>query len=145
MPLKVEQGYVLRRMIRKAIRHGKLLGIEDEFLSVLAKTTIDSCSVDYPHLKSNEENIISELVKEYKKFNNTLSKGLNRFNRIARKEKKISGKDAFLLYQSFGFPIEITKELGIENDIPVDVDGFIEEFEKDQKVSRASRTSRYAF
>ena len=142
VPLNVEQGYVLRRMIRKAIRHGKLLGIEDEFLSTLAKTTIDSYP-DYPHLKSNEVNIISELGKEYKKFNNTLSKGLNRFNRIARKEKKISGKNAFLLYQSFGFPIEITKELGIENDIPVDVDGFYEEFEKHQKVSRASATKRF--
>ena len=142
VPLNVEQGYVLRRMIRKAIRHGKLLGIENESLSTLAKTTIDSYP-DYPHLKSNEENIISELEKEYKKFNNTLSKGLNRFNRIARKEKKISGKDAFLLYQSFGFPIEITKELGIENDIPVDVEGFYEEFEKHQKVSRASATKRF--
>jgi len=142
VPLNVEQGYVLRRMIRKAIRHGKLLGIEDEFLSTLAKTTIDSYP-DYPHLKSNEVNIISELGKEYKKFNNTLSKGLNRFNRIARKEEKISGKDAFLLYQSFGFPIEITKELGIENDIPVDVEGFHEEFEKHQKVSRASATKRF--
>jgi len=142
VPLNVEQGYVLRRMIRKAIRHGKLLGIEDEFLSTLAKTTIDSYP-DYPHLKSNEVNIISELGKEYKKFNNTLSKGLNRFNRIARKEEKISGKDAFLLYQSFGFPIEITRELGIENDIPVDVEGFYEEFEKHQKVSRASATKRF--
>ena len=65
VPLNVEQGYVLRRMIRKAIRHGKLMGIEDEFLSALAKTTIESYSKDYPYLKSNEETILSELEKEY--------------------------------------------------------------------------------
>ena len=143
VPLNVEQGYVLRRMIRKAIRHGKLLGIEDEFLGVLAQTTIESYSDEYPHLKSSEKTIFSELEKEYKKFNNTLSKGVNRFNRIARNKKKIDGKDAFLLYQSFGFPIEITKELGVENDIPVDVEGFYEEFEEHQKVSRASATKRF--
>ena len=143
VPLNVEQGYVLRRMIRKAIRHGKLLGIEDEFLSALAKTTVESYSDEYPHLLSNEAITVAELEKEYKKFNNTLRKGLNRFNRIARKENKISGEDAFLLYQSFGFPIEITKELGDENDIPVDVDGFYEKFEEHQKVSRASATKRF--
>ncbi len=143
VPLNVEQGYVLRRMIRKAIRHGKLLGIEDEFLSDLAQTIIMNYVEDYPHLREHEEAIISELEKEYKKFNNTLQKGLNRFNRIANKEKKISGEDAFLLYQSFGFPIEITKELGAENDIPIDVEGFYEEFEKHQKVSRASATKRF--
>ena len=143
VPLNVEQGYVLRRMIRKAIRHGKLLGIEDEFLSVLAGVTIGSYSDDYPYLRSREDVILSELEKEFRKFNNTLRKGLNRFNRIARKENKISGEDAFLLYQSFGFPIEITKELGVENDIPVDVDGFYEKFEEHQKVSRASATKRF--
>lgn len=142
-PRNVDQGYVLRRMIRKAIRHGKLIGIKDKFLSDLAQTTIVNYVEDYPHLREHEEAIISELEKEYKKFNNTLQKGLNRFNRIARKEKKISGKNAFLLYQSFGFPIEITKELGVENDILVDVDGFYMEFEKHQKVSRASATKRF--
>jgi alanyl-tRNA synthetase len=143
VPLNVEQGYVLRRMIRKAVRHGMLLGIEVEFLSILAKTIIEKYSPDYPHLKSFEEIILTELKKEYNKFNNTLRKGLNRFNRIARNKNKISGKDAFLLYQSFGFPIEIIKELGVENNIPIDVEGFYDEFEKHQKVSRASATKRF--
>ena len=143
VPLNVEQGYVLRRVIRGAIRHGRLLGIEDEFLSELSRITIETYVEDYPHLKSNEDFIVTELEKEYKKFNNTLARGLNRFNRIARNKKKIDGKDAFLLYQSFGFPIEITKELGKENSIFVDVDGFYDEFEKHQKVSRAGADKRF--
>jgi alanyl-tRNA synthetase len=142
-PLNVEQGYVLRRVIRGAIRHGKLLGIEEEFLSVLSQIIIETYVEDYPHLKSSEDFIVTELKKEYKKFDNTLARGLNRFNRIARNKKKIDGKDAFLLYQSFGFPIEITKELGKENGIFVDVDGFYEEFEKHQKVSRAGADKRF--
>jgi len=143
VPLNVEQGYVLRRVIRGAIRHGKLIGIEEEFLSVLSQIIIETYSEDYPHLKSNEDFIVTELEKEYKRFSNTLARGLNRFNRIARIKKKIDGKDAFLLYQSFGFPIEITKELGQENDIFVDVDGFHEEFEKHQKVSRVSADKKF--
>jgi alanyl-tRNA synthetase len=143
VPLNVEQGYVLRRVIRGAIRHGKLLGIEDEFLSELSRIIIETYVEDYPHLKPNEDFIVTELKKEHRKFNNTLSRGLNRFNRIARKKKKIDGKDAFLLYQSFGFPIEITKELGKENGIFVDADGFYDEFEKHQKVSRAGADKRF--
>ncbi len=143
VPLNVEQGYVLRRVIRGAIRHGKLIGIEEEFLSVLSQIVIETYSEDYPDLKSNGDFIVTELEKEYKKFNNTLARGLNRFNRIARNKKKIDGKDAFLLYQSFGFPIEITKDLGKENGILVDVDGFRKEFEKHQKVSRAGADKRF--
>ena len=143
VPRNLEQGYVLRRIIRGAIRHGKMMGIEEEFLSELAQTIIGMYAEDNPHLKSNEDLILTELKKEYKKFNNTLAKGLRRFNRIAKNKNEIDGKDAFLLYQSFGFPIEITRELGIENHIPVDVDGFDEEFQKHQKVSRASADKKF--
>jgi alanyl-tRNA synthetase len=143
VPLNVEQGYVLRRVIRGAIRHGKLLGIEEEFLSAMSRIIIGIYAEDYPHLKSNEEFIVSELEKEHKKFSNTLARGLRRFNRIARNNEKIDGKDAFLLYQSFGFPIEITRELGEENGIYVDVDGFYEEFEKHQKVSKSGADKRF--
>ena len=127
------------------------MGVEEEFLSALAKTVIEYyCGSQnrqyvegYLNLKSNEDFIVSELQKEYKKFKNTLSKGLNRFNRIAKKKGKIDGTDAFLLYQSFGFPIEIIKELGEENDIPVDLEGFDTEFEKHQDVSRLGATKRF--
>jgi alanyl-tRNA synthetase len=143
VPLNVEQGYVLRRLIRGAIRHGKLLGIEEEFLSQLSQIIVDMYAEDYPNLKSSQDFIADELRKEYNKFNNTLARGLNRFNRMAKSRNKIDGKDAFLLYQSFGFPIEITRELGRENGIEVDVEGFYEEFERHQQVSKAGADKRF--
>ena len=143
VPRNIEQGYVLRRIIRGAIRHGRLMGIEREFLTALSKAVIGMYEADNPHLRKNEEIILDELRKESKKFNNTLVKGLRRFNRIAGKKKEIDAKDAFLLYQSFGFPIEITAEIGEENGIPVDVSGFEEEMKKHQKVSSASADKKF--
>jgi alanyl-tRNA synthetase len=143
VPKNVEQGYVLRRLIRRAIRHGKLLGIEIEFLSFLSKIIIDLYSKDYPHLKPKADFIESELNKEYNKFKNTLSRGLIKFEKISKDKKKIDGKDAFLLYQSYGFPLEITKELGKENNIPVDEDGFHEEFQKHQRLSREGADKKF--
>ncbi len=143
VPRNIEQGYVLRRIIRGAIRHGRLMGIEREFLTGLSQTVIGMYEEDNPHLRKNEEFILDELRKESKKFNNTLVKGLRRFNRIADKKNAIDAKDAFLLYQSFGFPIEITAEIGEENGIPVDVAGFEEEMKKHQKVSSASADKKF--
>jgi alanyl-tRNA synthetase len=143
VPRNIEQGYVLRRIIRGAIRHGRLMGIEKEFLSELSQTVIGMYMADNPHLKANEEFILEELRKESNKFNNTLEKGLRRFNRIAEEKKEIDAEDAFLLYQSFGFPIEITRELGIENNIPVDVEGFDVEMQEHQKVSSASAEKKF--
>ena len=143
VPRNIEQGYVLRRIIRGAIRHGRLMGIEREFLTELSQAVIGMYEADNPHLRKNEESILDELRKESKKFNNTLVKGLRRFNRIADKKKEIDAKDAFFLYQSFGFPIEITAEIGEENGIPVDVSGFEEEMKKHQKVSSASADKKF--
>ena len=143
VPRNIEQGYVLRRIIRGAIRHGRLMGIEREFLTDLSPAVIGMYEADNPHLRKNEEFILDELRKESNKFNNTLVKGLRRFNRIADKKKEIDAKDAFLLYQSFGFPIEITAEIGEENGIPVDVAGFDEEMKKHQKVSSASADKKF--
>ena len=143
VPRNIEQGYVLRRIIRGAIRHGRLMGIEREFLTELAHEVIGMYEADNQHLRKNEEFILDELRKESKKFNNTLVKGLRRFNRIANKKKEIDAKDAFFLYQSFGFPIEITAEIGEENGIPVDVSGFEDEMKKHQKVSSASADKKF--
>jgi len=104
---------------------------------------IEKNYIEYPKLKSSEEKIKSELKKEYEKFNNTLTKGLRKFYNIAKKQERINGEDAFLLYQSFGFPIEMTKEIASENNITVDINGFYEEFEKHQKVSRAGANRRF--
>jgi alanyl-tRNA synthetase len=142
-PKKVEQGYVLRRLIRRSIRHGKLLGIEKEFLSEIAKVVISINKKDYPHLEDNRNFILEELKKEDLKFRKTLAKGLRKFNEISKNVKSIDGKNAFLLFQSYGFPIEMTVELGKENNINVDVKGFEEESKKHQKISRAGSEKKF--
>jgi alanyl-tRNA synthetase len=139
----VEQGYILRRLIRRSIRHGKLLGIEKEFLSEVAKIVIDVHKKDYPYLEDNKKFILEELKKEELKFRNTLAKGLRKFKEIAAQMMEIDGKNAFLLFQSYGFPIEITKELGKENGIDVDEKGFEEEFKKHQNLSRSGAENKF--
>ncbi len=143
IPKKVEQGYILRRLIRRSIRHGKLLGIEKDFFSELSKIIIKIHSKDYSYLKENEEFILDEMKKEEMRFRNTLAKGLKKFNEIAKNLKNIDGKNAFLLFQSYGFPIEITKELGKEIGIDVDENGFQEEFKKHQKISRIGAEKKF--
>ena len=143
VPSNVDQGYILRRLIRRAIRHGKLLGIEEEFLSSLSEIVIDVHKKDYPQLKEKKEFILDELKREEQKFRKTLAKGLKKFQQIAKEKKKLSGEDAFLLFQSFGFPIEMTKELGDEIGVDVDIKGFEAEFEKHQKISRMGAEKRF--
>ncbi len=142
-PSNVDRGYVLRRLIRRAIRHGKLLGIEKEFLGELVKIVIDVYKDSYPHLEKNKEFILTELKNEELKFRNTLEKGLKKFEEIVKHVKKIDGKSAFLLFQSFGFPIEMTKELGKEMNITVDEKGFEEEFKKHQQLSRVGAEKKF--
>ena len=144
VPKNVDQGYVLRRLIRRSIRHGKLLGIEDNFLGKLLKIVIEMYSKEYPHLKENEDFIISELEKEEKKFKKTLAKGLRKFEQISKDRKVIDAENAFLLFQSYGFPIEMTVEMGKERGIDVDVNGFQEEFKKHQEISRAGSEKKFS-
>lgn len=143
IPSNVDQGYVLRKLIRRSIRYGKLLGIEAEFLTSLSKMVIAIYERSYPELKRKEEFILSEITKEDSKFRNTLERGLKKFEQIAKQKNVIDGKDAFLLFQSFGFPIEMTKELAKEHDIPVDEKGFEEEFRKHQKISRVGAERKF--
>ncbi len=143
VPKNVEHGYILRRLIRRSIRHGKLLGIEKEFLTELAKIVIDIHKKDYPHLEENKDFILEELRKEDLKFRNTLAKGLRKFDQIAKDKKEIDGKSAFLLFQSYGFPIEITKEIAKERGIIVDEKGFEEEFKEHQKISRVGAEKKF--
>jgi len=143
IPSNVDRGYILRRLIRRAIRHGKLIGIEKEFLGDLVKIVIDIYKSDYPHLEKNKEFILTELKKEELKFRNTLERGLKKFEEIIKHVKKIDGKNAFLLFQSFGFPIEMTKELGKEKGIEVDEKDFEEEFEKHQQISRVGAEKKF--
>ena len=142
VPSNKDQGYILRRLIRRAIRHGKLLGIEHNFTKEVAEVIIKINERDYPILGKNREFILTELGKEEEKFRKTLEKGLNQFKKFA-KEGQLSGKDAFLLFQSYGFPIELTKELCKEHNIVVDEKGFYEEFKRHQEISRAGSEKKF--
>jgi alanyl-tRNA synthetase len=140
VPSNLEQGYVLRRLLRLAIRRGKLLGIENGFTSKIARAVIDTYKKEYPALDKNSSFIISEIDKEEKKFEKTLEKGMRVFEKISG--KKISGKNAFLLFQSYGFPIEMTEELASEKG--VDVKGYYKELEKHQELSRTATKGKFS-
>jgi len=142
IPSNLDQGYILRRFIRRSIRHGKLLGIKSDLCIPLAKEVIKIYKEDYPELKQKEKFIIDELLKEEERFRETLEKGLKEFEKIAAKEN-ISGKDAFLLFQSYGFPFEITRELASEKRIKVDEKGFDKAFKKHQEISRKGAEQRF--
>jgi len=137
-PSNLDRGYVLRRLIRRAIRFGRLIGIETDFLTELADIVITLNESDYPLLREKKASIFDELSKEEAKFKKTLEKGLRKFQRIAKKSPKIDGKNAFLLFQSFGFPFELTKELAAEIGVTVDEKEFRNEYQRHQKVSSAS-------
>ena len=142
VPSNLDQGYILRRFIRRSVRHGKLLGIEKEFIIELAQMVIDLHKDHYKELGKNKDFILKELKKEDEKFRATLEKGLRKFGSMAN-DKKISGKEAFLLFQSYGFPLEMTEELANEKGIKVDKKGFEEEFKKHQKLSRTGAEKRF--
>ena len=137
-PSNIDRGYVLRRLIRRTIRFGRLIGIDKDFLIELADIVIRLNESDYPLLSEKKDSIFAELSKEEVKFKRTLEKGLRKFRRIAENSPRIDGKNAFLLFQSFGFPIELTKELADEIGIEVDEVEFKKEYERHQKVSSAS-------
>ncbi|MEK6974011.1 MAG: alanine--tRNA ligase [Nanoarchaeota archaeon] len=136
-PSNIERGYVLRRLIRRAIRHARLIGISDKFTSRIALTVIRIYQ-DYKDLQDNKKIILEELDKEETKFLNTLDSGIKEFSKMIKSKKELSGKDAFLLFQSHGFPIEITEELAKENKVKLDRKGFDIEFKKHQELSRTS-------
>ena len=135
-PSNIGQGYVLRRLIRRAIRYGRLLGIKENFTSKVAKVIIPLYT-DYQELPRNHKFITSELDEEEKRFNETLEKGIKKFNELS-KDELISGRDAFLLFQSFGFPIEMTQELAEEKGIEIDLEEYNDEFKRHQDLSRTS-------
>ncbi len=149
-PSNVDQGYILRRLIRRTIRNLHLLGFSQKFqheksspLIVLGEAVIENYKSDYPLLQEKKSVVLSELQKEENKFQHTLEKGLREFEQMAAKTQQISGKNAFLLFQSFGFPIEMTQELAAEKNIPVDVKGFNQEFEHHQELSRVGAEKKF--
>ena len=133
------RGYILRRLLRRMIRHGRLLGIKDYFLSKLASLGISLMQNTYPDLKNNKEQILREINIEEKRFLETLDRGeklLNDF--ICSGEKLISGSKAFELYDTYGFPLELTKEILEEKNINVDLEGFEREMEAQKERAKAA-------
>jgi len=142
IPSNTEQGYVLRRLIRRAIRYGKFLMMQNNFTKQVAEPIFEIYK-DYKHLQKNKEKIMQELEKEENRFRQTLASGLKYFNKVAKNKKQLSGKDTFLLFQSHGFPIEITKELAKEKNIKLDEREFQIELKKHQKLSRTASVGKF--
>ena len=146
-PSNVGAGYVLRRLIRRAVRHGRKLGIENTFLADLSVSIIENFKNAYPELEQNAEKIKQELTAEENKFGQTLRKGEAEFEKLLpnlakNPKKEIPGRVAFRLYDTFGFPIEITEELAAENGFTVDKVGFKEAEKKHQELSRTAEAGK---
>ncbi|AVM44437.1 alanine--tRNA ligase [Victivallaceae bacterium BBE-744-WT-12] len=148
-PGKVDQPYVLRRLIRRAIREGRKLGINDAFTSKIADAVIEEFGDVYPELRDRAAVIREELDREEKQFAVTLEKGTHEFQKLidrvpAHIEKKIiSGKNAFNLYETYGFPIELTIEMAQEKGFQVDRAGYDAAFAKHQEMSRAGAEQKF--
>jgi alanyl-tRNA synthetase len=141
-PSNTEAGYILRRLIRRAIRHLDTLGVESNTLAELAAKVIDAYQDTYSELGQKRDAILATLTAEEQKFRKTLSQGIREFEKIA-KRGHVSGHDAFILASSYGFPIEITDELAGERNIEVDIYGFQKEMDEHQAKSRTASEGRF--
>ena len=146
-PSNTDQGYILRRLIRRAIRHAKKLNIDinSNFEEEIALLIIKKYEKYYQELIENKNFVIEALKNEKIKFNRTLEKGLKEFEKIANKitDNKLNKDDAFKLYDTYGFPIELTEELARERNIEVDVTGFYEKFKAHQELSRTASAGKF--
>ena len=141
-PSNVERGYALRRIVRRAIRYGKLLNLPKNFLIPLARKVIEIYKDIYPEVRSGETDILTIIQKEGEKFEKTLNQGLKQFEKVSAKNE-ISGEEAFHLFDTYGFPLELTQELAKERDIKVDIKGFQEAFQKHREISRAGAEKKF--
>ena len=156
LPSNVERGYILRRILRRAIRYGKLLNLPENFLIPLAQKVVEIYKDIYSEVKSKETDILTAVQNEEEKFEKTLDQGLKEFNDfVLRREPRkgrvgvawdqevLYGEDAFYLYETFGFPKEIMQELCKEKNIKFDEKGFEESFKKHQEISRAGIEKKF--
>ena len=144
-PANVDQGYVLRRLIRRAVRYGMELGMPDGFTGEIAKVIIDQYKDVYPELKRNEAFVLEQLALEETRFAKTLKQGNREFEKLAQRVKdgRIDGESAFHLYDTYGFPVEMTCELAKDAGLTVDMEGFKECFKKHQATSQAGAEQRF--
>ncbi len=139
-PSNTDQGYIVRRLIRRAIRYGRQLEIKkDLWTKEIAQIVIDDYKDIYPELERNSEFVLNNLDEEESKFKKTLENGLREFNKL----KEINGKDAFNLYQTYGFPIEMTEEIAKEKSIRVDKEEFEQHLKKHQELSRTASAGKF--
>ena len=144
MPSNEGRGYVLRRLMRRAARHGRLLGIEGKFLAKLSETVIEGSKDGYPELEEKKEFIFKVLNQEEDKFNKTIDQGLSILGQLeeemkAAGEKTLSGENAFKLYDTYGFPLDLTKEILEEKGFAIDEDGFKACMEEQRTKARSAR------
>ena len=148
-PSNEGRGYVLRRLLRRAARHGRLLGIQGEFLAKLSKTVIAESHTGYPELAEREEYILKLITVEEQNFNKTIDQGLSILNEMMnhleqRGEKTLSGEDTFKLYDTYGFPMDLTIEILEERGLSVDEEGFHKAMDHQRETARAAReTTNY--
>ena len=144
MPTNEGRGYVLRRLIRRAARHGRLLGIEGKFLAKLSETVIEGSKDGYPELEEKRDFIVKVLSQEEDKFNKTIDQGLSILAQMEEDMKAagtqtLSGADAFKLYDTYGFPLDLTKEILEEKGYGIDEDGFKACMEEQRTKARTAR------
>jgi alanyl-tRNA synthetase len=148
LPSNVDRGYVLRRIIRRAIRAARKLGAIQAagFCSGIANTVIDQYGDFYAHLRAEQQMIVETLNREEETFLKTLQDGMKHFQKliVQLSGKEISGLDAFHLYDTYGFPIELTREMAAEQNIKVDEEGFLKAFELHQQKSRAGAEKKFS-
>lgn len=144
-PANVDQGYVLRRLIRRAVRYGMEIGMPEGFTGEIAKVIIKQYKDVYPELKRNEAFVLDQLALEETRFAKTLKQGNREFEKLAQRVKdgRIDGESAFHLYDTYGFPVEMTCELAKDAGLTVDMEGFKECFKKHQATSQAGAEQRF--
>ena len=145
-PAKVGQGYILRRLIRRASRYMSKLGIEEACMQQIAEVVVSEYSKAYPELERNKDFIYTNITAEEEKFRKTLVKGLRRFNEMVSEngdKKVLDGEMVFRLYDTFGFPVELTRELAAEKGLEVDMEDFDKRFKTHQDNSRAGADQQF--
>ena len=144
-PSNTDQGYILRRLIRRAIRHAKTLNIDinSDWEQRIAKLILEKYKSYYKELVDNENVVYEVLSSEKTKFNRTLEKGLREFEKVTRNHEDIDGATAFRLFDTFGFPLELTEELAQEQGLKVDSEGFAAKFKEHQEKSRTASAGKF--
>lgn len=144
-PSNVDQGYVLRRLLRRAVRYARTIDLDSTLLTDIAKMYIDKYKDVYPELAANTEHIVNEIAKEEEKFSKTLGNGIKEMEKVLKwvQGDTLNGKTAFRLYDTFGFPIEMTVEIAAERGYKVDIDGYNTAFEEHQKKSQAGAEQKF--